>query len=98
MQLLASAVWPEKLQCFSQPTNLFTLRNVFSFWHCTFCSAGTLGDEQHLVFVCASLAALRAKYADLFTATTTTMRLFFAQSDHLRVFHYVIDCLNMMNA
>ena len=27
--------------------------------HCTFCSAGTLGDEQHLVFECASLAALR---------------------------------------
>ena len=60
------------------------------------CSAGTLGDERHLVFECASLAALRAKYSDLFTATTTTMRYFFAQSDHLRVFHYVIDCLNML--
>ena len=57
-----------------------------------------VGDEMHLVFECASLAALRAEYADLFTTTTTTMRSFFAQSDHLRVFHYVIDCLNMMNA
>ena len=73
--------------------------------HCTFCSAGALGDKMHLVFECAYLvfecaflAALRAKYADLFTTTTTTMRSFFAQSDHLRVFHYVIDCLNMMNA
>ena len=63
--------------------------------HCTFCSAGALGDEMHLVFECASLAALRAKYADLFTTTTTTMRSFFAQSDHLRVLHHVIDCLNM---
>ena len=53
---------------------------------------------MHLVFECACLAALRATYADLFTTTTTTMRSFFAQSDHLRVFHYVIDCLNMMNA
>ena len=43
--------------------------------HCTFCSAGALGDEKHLVFECASLAALRAKYADLFTASTT-MRSF----------------------
>ena len=50
------------------------------------------GDEKHLVFECVSLAALRAEYA------TTTMRSFLAQSDHLRVFHYVIDCLNMMNA
>ena len=28
--------------------------------HCTFCSAGALGDERHLVYECASLAALRA--------------------------------------
>ena len=53
---------------------------------------------MHLVFECASLAALRAKYADLFTTTTSTIRSFFAQSDHSRVFYYVIDCLNMMNA
>ena len=41
---------------------------------------------------------LHFKYADSFTATTITMHSFFSQSDHLKVFHYVIDCLNMMNA
>ena len=46
---------------------------------------------------CVSVVALQAKYADLFTATTSTVHSFLA-SDHLRVFHYVIDCLNMMNA
>ena len=51
---------------------------------CTCCNAGALGDEMHLVFECASLAALRAKYADLFTSNTTTMRSFFAQSNHER--------------
>ena len=33
---------------------------------------------------CASLAALQVNYADLFTATT--MRSFFVQSDHLKIF------------
>ena len=59
--------------------------------HCIYCSAGALGDEKHLVFECASLVALRAEYADLFTTTTPTMRSFVAQSDHLRVFRYVIE-------
>ena len=66
---------------------MLTLRGC---WH--FFSSGL----YRLVFECASLAALRAKYADLFSATT--MHPFFAQSYHLRVFHYVIHCLNMMNA
>ena len=34
----------------------------------------------------------------LFDATTETTRSFFAQRDLVRVFHYVTDCLNMMNA
>ena len=51
-----------------------------------------------IVFECACLPALRAKYADFFTATTDTMRALFAQRDHTRVFHCVNDCLNMMNA
>ena len=33
---------------------------------------------RHLVFECASLAALQAEYADLLTATTDTMRCFCA--------------------
>lgn len=65
---------------------------------CTSCSAGSLSDERHLVFECAPLAAIRAKYSDLFTATTHTMRSFFAQREHLGVFHYDIDCLNIINA
>ena len=64
---------------------------------CTFCDAGAVGDKKHLVFECAQLAPLRAKYADLFNDKDHTMRSFFAQRDHLRVLHYVIDCLNLMD-
>ena len=44
---------------------------------------------------CAELAPLRAN-AELFNDNDHTMRSLFAQQDHmsLRVFHYVIDCLN----
>ena len=65
---------------------------------CTFCSSGALGDERHLAVQCVPLAVLRAQYADLLTATTSTMRSILAQRDHLRVFHYVIDCWNCTNA
>ena len=41
------------------------------------------------MFKCAQLAPLRAKYADLFNDKDHTMRSFFAQQDHRRVFHYV---------
>ena len=64
---------------------------------CTFCDAGAVGDEKHLVFECAQLAPLRAKYADLFIDKDHTMCSFLAQRDHLGVFHYVIDCLDLMD-
>ena len=32
----------------------------------------------------------------LFTGSTDTMRSFFAQPDHVGVFHYVVDCLDFM--
>ena len=35
--------------------------------------------------------------ASLFTSLTDTMRSFFAQHDHLGVFHYMIDFLDFMN-
>ncbi len=54
------------------------------------------GDEMHLVFECAALASLRSRYASLFTGSTDTMRSFFAQPDHVGVFHYVVDCLDFM--
>ena len=40
--------------------------------------------------------SLRSRYASLFTSSTDTMRSFFAQPDHMGVFHYVIDCLDFM--
>ena len=64
---------------------------------CTCCNSGAVGDEMHLVFECVALAPLRQRYATLFTGLTDTMRSFFAQHDHLGVFHYVIDCLDFMN-
>ena len=62
---------------------------------CTSCAAMVLGDERHLVFECASLATLRVKYAGLFQVDHS-MRSFFAQQDHLGVFHYIVECLNIM--
>ena len=64
---------------------------------CIFCGAGAVGDEKHLVFECTGLSSLRTKYAGLFNGTDRNMRSFFAQQDHLGVFHYVIDCLNLMD-
>ena len=46
---------------------------------------------------CAALAGLRVRYADSFNGSSQTMLSFFAQQDHLRVFHYVIDCLKLMD-
>ena len=31
-----------------------------------------------------------------FTGSADTMRSFFAQPDHIGVFHYVVDCLDFM--
>ncbi len=55
-----------------------------------------MGDEMHLIFECTALASLRSRYASLFTDTAGTMRSFFAQPDHIGVFHYVVDCLDFM--
>ena len=63
---------------------------------CLACNSGAVGDEMHLVFECAALASLRSRYASLFTGSTDTMRSFFAQPDHVGVFHYVVDCLDFM--
>ena len=64
---------------------------------CMCCNTGAIGDERHLVFECVALTPLRGRYASLFTSDTNTMRSFFAQRDHLGVFHYVIACLDFMN-
>ena len=39
--------------------------------------------------LCEALAELQTKYADLFDASVGSMRSFFAQPDHMKVFHYV---------
>ena len=54
---------------------------------CLACNSGAVGDEMHLVFECTALASLRSRYASLFTGSTDTMRSFFAQPDHMGVFH-----------
>ncbi len=62
---------------------------------CLACNSGAVG-EMHLVFECTALASLRSRYASLFTGSTDTMRSFFAQPDHIEVFHYLVDCLDFM--
>ena len=42
-------------------------------------------------------AQLRQQHVDLFTSHTDTMRSFFAQQHHLGMFHYVVDCLDLMS-
>ncbi len=63
---------------------------------CLACNGGAVGDEMHLIFECTALASPRSRYASLFTDTAGTMRSFFAQPDHIGVFHYVVDCLDFM--
>ena len=63
---------------------------------CLFCDSAAVGDERHLVFDCVALAPLRSQHTGLFTGGTDTMRSFFAQPNHMRVFHYVMDCPDFM--
>ena len=64
---------------------------------CLACNSGAVGDEMHLVFECTALASLRSS---MFTGGPDTMSSrpwsFFAQPDHMGVFHYVEDCLDLM--
>ncbi|DBB01575.1 TPA: hypothetical protein ACH3X1_000223 [Trebouxia sp. C0004] len=61
---------------------------------CLACNSDAVGDEMHLVFECTPLTSLQSRYASLFTGSTDTMRSFFAQPDHMGVFHYVLNCLD----
>ncbi|DBA79585.1 TPA: hypothetical protein ACH3X1_008274 [Trebouxia sp. C0004] len=63
---------------------------------CLACNSGAVGDEMHLVLECNALASLRSRYVSLFTGSTDTMRSFFAQPDHMGVFHYAVNCLDFM--
>ncbi|KAL3135391.1 hypothetical protein ABBQ32_007575 [Trebouxia sp. C0010 RCD-2024] len=39
---------------------------------------------------------LRQQYATLFSSETDTMRSFFAQKDHMQVFNFILDCLDVL--
>ena len=64
---------------------------------CPHCGPGTFADELHVVLECPLLQPLRQQYADLFTSETDTMRSFFGQKDHMRVFSFILDCLDFLN-
>ena len=64
---------------------------------CSHCGPGTLADELHVVHECRLLQPLRQCYVDLFTPETDTMRSFFGQKEHMKVFSFVLDCLDFLN-
>ena len=64
---------------------------------CTHCGSVAVADELHMIFECPALQAVRQLYAPLFSTDTNTMRSFFAQQDHMQVFKFVLDCLDVFH-
>ena len=64
---------------------------------CTHCGSAAVADELHMILECPALQAVRQRYAPLFSTDTTTMRSFFAQQDHMKVFKFVLDCLDVFH-
>ncbi len=64
---------------------------------CTHCGSVAVADELHMIFECPALQAVRQRYAPLFSTDTNTMRSFFAQQDHMQVFKFVLDCLDVFH-
>ena len=64
---------------------------------CTHCGSVAVADELHMIFECPALQAVRQRYASLFSTDTNTMRSFFAQQDHMQVFKFVLDCLDVFH-
>ncbi len=63
-------------------------------------SCGLFDCQEFVVLQQGSYSAvqpLRARYSNLFTPDTDTMRRFFAQEDRLRVFQFVLDCLDLLH-
>ena len=56
-----------------------------------------MADELHMIFECPALRAVRQRYAPLFSTDTNTMSSFFAQQDHMQVFKFVLDCLDVFH-
>jgi len=63
---------------------------------CLHCGGTSIADELHMVLECAALQPLRQQYATLFSPDTDTMRSFFAQRDHMQVFNFILDCLDVL--
>ena len=57
---------------------------------CTHCGGVAVADE------CPALHPLRQQYASLFSTNTDTMRSFFAQQYHMRVFKFILSCLDFL--
>jgi len=55
-----------------------------------------VADELHMSFECPALRTLRQQHAPLFSTDTNTMRSFFAQQDHMKVFKFVPSCLDVL--
>ena len=55
-----------------------------------------VADELHMIYECPVLQPLRLQYAALFTPDIDTMRSPFAQQDHMQVFNFVLDCLDVL--
>ena len=64
---------------------------------CTHCGSVAVADELHMIFECPALQAVRQRYAPLFSTDTNTMGSFFAQQDHMQVFKFVLDCLDVFH-
>ncbi len=64
---------------------------------CTHCGSVAVADEIHMIFECPALQAVRQRYAPLFSMVTITMRSFLAQQDHMQVFKFVLDCLDIFH-
>ena len=64
---------------------------------CTHCGSTSVAvaDELHMIFECPALQAVRQRYASLVSANADTTRSFFAQQDHMQVFKFVLDCLDV---
>ena len=64
---------------------------------CTHRGSVAVADELHMIFECPALQAVRQRYAPLFSTDTNTVRSFFAQQDHMQVFKFVLDCLDVFH-
>lgn len=63
---------------------------------CTHRGPGSLADELHVVHECPAMPPLRQRYSGPFTPDTNTMRSVFSPRDHMQIFKFVLDCLDLL--